>query len=56
MHTRHVDFTWDEVKRLSNLQKHGLDFADAHRVFAGPMAVYEDHKDEADLFFEEYGI
>ena len=28
-------FVWDEAKRKSNLAKHGLDFADAHRVFAG---------------------
>jgi hypothetical protein len=25
---------WDEVKRQSNLQKHGLDFADADEVLA----------------------
>ncbi len=24
--------TWDENKRQANLQKHGLDFADAHEV------------------------
>ncbi|MBS0507028.1 MAG: BrnT family toxin [Proteobacteria bacterium] len=24
--------TWDEVKRAANLDKHGLDFADAHWV------------------------
>lgn len=96
MHTRAIEFFWDEAKRESNLQKHGLDFADAYRVFAGPMAIYEDSresygeqrmigigfldymvvlvvhiepddliriismrradKDEADLFFEHYGI
>ncbi|GHV51458.1 hypothetical protein AGMMS49579_06800 [Spirochaetia bacterium] len=26
-------FEWDEAKRLSNLEKHGLDFMDAHEVF-----------------------
>jgi uncharacterized DUF497 family protein len=26
--------TWDENKRLANLQKHGLDFADANEVLA----------------------
>jgi uncharacterized protein len=30
-----MNLTWDETKRLSNLHKHGLDFADAGRVFAG---------------------
>lgn len=37
-----MHFTWDEAKRQANLKKHGLDFADAERVFAGPMAVFED--------------
>jgi hypothetical protein len=35
-------FTWDEAKRQSNLQKHGLDFADAEKIFAGPMVLFED--------------
>jgi hypothetical protein len=29
-------FVWDETKRLSNLEKHGLDFKDAHLVFDNP--------------------
>ncbi|MCB8873709.1 BrnT family toxin [Acidisoma silvae] len=28
-----MDFEWDEAKRLSNLAKHGLDFADAYMLF-----------------------
>ena len=42
-------FTWDEAKRKTNLAKHGLDFADAHRVFDGLVIRYEDkqfHYDE----------
>ncbi len=38
-------FTWDEAKRQANLTKHGLDFADAEQVFAGPMAVFEDTRE-----------
>ena len=34
--------TWDERKRVSNLRKHGLDFADAPEVFAGPTYTFED--------------
>ncbi len=34
--------TWDEAKRESNLQKHGLDFADAEKVFAQPVVLFED--------------
>ena len=40
-----MNFTWHESKRQSNLKKHGLDFADAAKVFAGPMAVFEDARD-----------
>lgn len=37
-------FTWDENKRQSNLHKHGLDFADAERVFSGPVVLFEDNR------------
>ena len=29
-------FVWDEAKRRSNLEKHGLDFVDAHLVYDNP--------------------
>lgn len=32
-------FEWDEVKRRSNLRKHGVDFADAVPVFDDPLAL-----------------
>jgi uncharacterized protein len=35
-------FTWNEVKRKANIRKHGLDFADAYKVFAGPTFTFED--------------
>ena len=37
-------FTWDERKRASNLRVHGLDFADASKVFGGPTVTYEDDR------------
>jgi uncharacterized protein len=37
-------FTWNESKRKSNLAKHGLDFKDAMRIFAGPLALFEDDR------------
>ena len=40
-----MQFVWDEAKRISNLEKHGLDFADAYRVFAGAMIVFEDMRE-----------
>jgi uncharacterized DUF497 family protein len=44
MYTIGVIFTWDERKRQANLAKHGLDFADAEKVFAGPMVLFEDNR------------
>lgn len=35
-------FTWDASKRRSNLRKHGLDFADAWRVFDSELLTLED--------------
>jgi len=37
-----VKFTWHEPKRLSNLKKHGLDFANAYKLFSSPMLIFED--------------
>jgi len=39
-----MHFTWDEKKRRANLAKHGLDFADAEQVFAGPLLLVEDDR------------
>jgi uncharacterized DUF497 family protein len=37
-------FSWDERKRRLNLKEHGLDFADAPRVFEGPTFTFEDDR------------
>lgn len=34
-----VIYEWDERKRVGNLEKHGLDFADAWKVFEASMKV-----------------
>jgi len=36
------DFEWDDEKSRSNLEKHGVSFAEAATVFADPAAVYLD--------------
>jgi uncharacterized DUF497 family protein len=33
-------FVWDEAKRKSNLEKHGLDFKDAYLVYENPGQVH----------------
>ena len=39
---RLMRYVWDEAKRQSNLQKHGLDFAHAPKVFEGQTLQVED--------------
>ena len=41
-----MDFTWHEPKRQANLKKHGVDFATAERVFAGPTFTFEDARED----------
>ncbi len=37
-----VNFTWDENKNRSNLEKHGIDFEVATTVFEGDVITAED--------------
>ena len=37
-------FTWHEEKRQINLNKHGLDFVQAHKVFEGVTFTFEDNR------------
>lgn len=37
-----MKFAWDEAKRLSNLEKHGIDFADVPPMFDGDVFTIED--------------
>lgn len=39
-------FEWDEAKRLTNLEKHGLDFADAQKVFESPTLDFPDDRED----------
>jgi len=41
---RVMQFTWDESERESNWAKHGFDFADAERMFAGATFTFEDDR------------
>jgi len=40
-----MNFTWHEPRRITNLRKHGPDFADAAQVFDGPTVTVEDSRD-----------
>jgi len=39
-----MEYTWSPEKRLANLKKHGLDFADVGRVFSGHTLTRQDHR------------
>ncbi len=43
---RWMKFEWDETKNQANIRKHGLSFGDAHEVFAAPMLVEEDERED----------
>lgn len=50
-------FTWDEAKRRANLEKHGLDFADAPEIFKGPMVIARDRRrDYGEARFIGFGL
>jgi uncharacterized DUF497 family protein len=39
-------FDWDKEKNKSNIIKHGIDFRDALKMFAGPMLIKEDTRED----------
>jgi uncharacterized protein len=50
-------FEWDEAKRLANLEKHGLDFEDAWKVFESDYLEIEDtREDYGEDRFKIYGL
>ena len=40
-----MNFEWDEEKNSENIQKHGLDFADAGEIFDAPMLTSLDTRE-----------
>jgi len=32
-----MEFEWDEIKRLANIKRHGLDFVRAKEIWQGPV-------------------
>ncbi len=50
-------FEWDEAKRESNLLKHGIDFIDVEKVFAGEtVTILDDRFDYAEERFITLGL
>jgi uncharacterized protein len=52
-----MEFEWDESKRVSNLRKHGIDFADVPIVFNGSTVTVEDERfDYGEERFITFGL
>ena len=50
-------FEWDEKKRRSNLKRHGFDFIDVGKVFAGEvLTVLDDRYDYGETRFFTLGL
>ncbi len=43
-----MNFEWDDRKNAINIQKHGIDFADAWEIWEGPMLTALDDRFEYD--------
>lgn len=39
-----MSFEWDENKRLKNIRRHGIDFADVYRVFEFDRYLFPDER------------
>jgi len=52
-----MKFEWDRQKNRANVEKHGLDFADAYKVFESPMLVkLNDRKDYGEVRWIGIGL
>ena len=52
-----MEYQWDETKRLTNLRKHGIDFADVPAVFDGDILTVEDERlDYGERRFVTFGL
>ena len=52
-----MNYEWDEKKRVENLAKHELDFADVWQIFDAPMLVdIDDREDYGETRFFGFGF
>ena len=51
-----MEFEWDKKKAISNLKKHGIDFADAALVLFDDLAVTIPDEDESEDRFITIGM
>jgi uncharacterized DUF497 family protein len=51
-----MDFEWDEAKRLSNLEKHQIDFLDMRLLFDGRLVRTVASHREAENRYQSTGV
>jgi uncharacterized protein len=52
-----MTFDWDEKKRKANLQRHGLDFRDAERIFENEtLLLIDDRFDYGEIRYVTFGM
>jgi len=52
-----MEFEWDEAKRQSNLEKHGIDFIHVEQAFDGEtITVLDDRFDYGEERFVSFGL
>ena len=52
-----MEFEWDSSKNVSNIEKHGISFLRAARVFDGPILKFlDDRKDYGETRYVAIGI
>jgi len=50
-------FEWSEAKRQTNIQKHGIDFTEIEKMFAGEtVTILDDRFDYAEIRFVTLGL
>ena len=50
-------YKWDEAKRLANIEKHGIDFADVPPMFDGDIFAIEDQRFEyGEIRYLSFGL
>jgi len=50
-----VRFEWDARKNAANRRKHGIDFADAVRIFDGPVVEGRDVREDREVRMIAFG-
>ena len=52
-----MKYEWDEAKNTLNIEKHGIDFNDAHELFGGNRLIFLDaRKDYGEKRFITVGL